>query len=132
MTNLLAFKPANPFVCIGLEPLCRLFLLFSALVSFVFNRLQPLFPKHPGWGYLLGNSSVVPKRKNASLQVLCLPLLRTLCRVSPFLATLTKTSGMGVSQVRLNCGVLTLDWRRRLEDWDGAEQERGMRLGKCR
>src|SRR4029077_8515033 len=43
-------KPANSFVCIGLEPLCRLFALFSALVSFVFNRLQPLFRKHPGWG----------------------------------------------------------------------------------
>src|SRR5216683_1273343 len=51
MTNLLAFKPANPFVCIGLEPLCRLFLLFSALVSFVFNRLRPLLRKHPGWEY---------------------------------------------------------------------------------
>jgi hypothetical protein len=35
-----------------LPPLCRLFALFSAFVSFVFNRLQPLFRKHPGWGYL--------------------------------------------------------------------------------
>ena len=43
-------KPANSFVCIGLEPLCPLFLLFSTLVSFVFNRLQPLFRKHPGGG----------------------------------------------------------------------------------
>jgi len=33
----------------SLRPLCRLFALFSALVSFVFNRLQPLFQKHPGW-----------------------------------------------------------------------------------
>jgi hypothetical protein len=30
---------------------CRLFALFPALVSFVFNSLQPLFRKHPGWGY---------------------------------------------------------------------------------
>jgi hypothetical protein len=32
----------------SLRPLCRLFALFSALVSFVFSRLQPLFPKRPG------------------------------------------------------------------------------------
>ena len=50
-TNLQAFKRANSFVCIGLEPLCRLFTLFPALVSFVFNRLQPLFTKYRGWGY---------------------------------------------------------------------------------
>jgi len=34
----------------SLQPLVPLFALFSALRSFVFNRLQPLFPKHPGWG----------------------------------------------------------------------------------
>ena len=34
----------------NLQPLVPLFALFSALPSFVFNRLQPLFPKHPGWG----------------------------------------------------------------------------------
>src|SRR5229473_3115095 len=34
----------------SLPPLCRLFALFSAPPSFVFNRLRPLFPKHPGWG----------------------------------------------------------------------------------
>jgi len=45
-----ARKHANSFVCIGLEPLCRLFAPFSAHGSFVFNRLQPLFRKHPGWG----------------------------------------------------------------------------------
>src|SRR5882762_4875984 len=33
-----------------LQPLCRLFALFSAFASFVFNRLQPLSTKHPGWG----------------------------------------------------------------------------------
>src|SRR6266446_107402 len=33
-----------------LLPLSRLFALFSALLPFVFNRLQPLFPKHRGWG----------------------------------------------------------------------------------
>jgi len=35
----------------NLQPPCRLFALFSALVPFVFNRLQPLLPKHPGGGY---------------------------------------------------------------------------------
>src|SRR6266436_10304204 len=34
----------------NLQPLCRLFALFSALPSFVFKSLQPLFAKHPGWG----------------------------------------------------------------------------------
>jgi hypothetical protein len=34
----------------SLQPLLPLFALFSALPSFVFNRLQPLFPKHPGGG----------------------------------------------------------------------------------
>ena len=46
-------RHAKSFVCIGLPPLCRLFSLFSAFVSFVFNRLGPLSTKHPGWGYLL-------------------------------------------------------------------------------
>ena len=36
------------------------------------------------------------RRKNASLQVLCLPLLRTHAPASPFPATHTKTPGMGV------------------------------------
>ncbi len=35
----------------NLQPLCLLFALFSALPSFVFNSLQPLFAKHPGGGY---------------------------------------------------------------------------------
>src|SRR5216684_5160075 len=34
----------------SLQPLLPLFALFSALPPFVFNRLQPLFPKHPGGG----------------------------------------------------------------------------------
>src|SRR6266478_5180258 len=37
-------------VLINLQPLCLLFALFSALPSFVFKSLQPLFAKHPGWG----------------------------------------------------------------------------------
>jgi hypothetical protein len=49
-TDFPAFRHANSFAFKSLQPLCRLFVLFSALVSFVFNRLQPLFPKHPGWG----------------------------------------------------------------------------------
>ena len=40
--------------------------------------------------------SPAPKRKNASPQVLCLPLLRTPRRVSPFPATHTQTPGMVV------------------------------------
>ena len=30
---------------------CSLFALFSALPPFRINHLQPLFAKHPGWGY---------------------------------------------------------------------------------
>jgi len=40
----------KPHVLSSLRPLCRLFALFSALVPFVFNRLHPLFGKHPGGG----------------------------------------------------------------------------------
>lgn len=47
--NFQVFKRANSFVCIDLEPLCPLFVLFAALVSFVFNRLQPLFRKRRGY-----------------------------------------------------------------------------------
>ena len=43
-------KHANSLVCIDLPPLSPLFAPFSASVSFVFNRLQPLFRKHPGGG----------------------------------------------------------------------------------
>jgi hypothetical protein len=43
-------RRVKSFVCIGLLPLCRLLALFSALASFVFNRLEPLSTKHPGWG----------------------------------------------------------------------------------
>jgi hypothetical protein len=54
-----------------LQPLVPLFALFSALPSFVFNRLQPLFPKHPGWGYLpfvstFGNSGLEAFRLSTS------------------------------------------------------------------
>jgi hypothetical protein len=43
-------RRAKSFVCIGLLPLCLLSAVFSALASFVFNRLEPLSTKHPGWG----------------------------------------------------------------------------------
>jgi len=39
------------------------------------------------------------RRKNTSLQVLCLPLLQTHCRVSFFPATLTQTPGCGCHAV---------------------------------
>jgi len=39
---------------------CSLFVLFFRLPSFVFNLLQPLFAKHPGWG--------VPPRASLSFQ----------------------------------------------------------------
>ena len=39
---------SRPFSC--LQPLCRLFALFSTLVRFVFNSLQPLFQNTRGGG----------------------------------------------------------------------------------
>ena len=55
LVNARTFKRANSFVCIDLPPLCALFSLFSAFVSFVFNRLQPLSRKHPGGGVCVRN-----------------------------------------------------------------------------
>jgi hypothetical protein len=63
-------KFVNSFVYKSLVPLCRHFALFSAFVSFVFNRLRPLFPKHPGVGgthaptsSLYPSDSVFPPRR---------------------------------------------------------------------
>ncbi len=44
------FQRANSFVYKSLPPLHRLFALFCAPPPFVFNRLRPLFRKHPGVG----------------------------------------------------------------------------------
>jgi len=51
-------KSSRYSLCLGgksilfilLPPLSSLFALLSALASFVFNRLQPLFTKYRGWG----------------------------------------------------------------------------------
>jgi hypothetical protein len=45
----LCVSVANPLLSYP----CDLFAPFFAPLPFVFNRLQPLFPKHPGWGYPL-------------------------------------------------------------------------------
>jgi len=55
-TSVLRFFPssgaqASQLFCLHRTgPLCRLFALFPAPVSFIFNTLQPLFKKHPGGG----------------------------------------------------------------------------------
>src|SRR6266481_6265324 len=47
----------------ALQPLCRLFAFFSALVPFVFKSLQPLLPKHAGGGFLRPFSPLIyPER----------------------------------------------------------------------
>jgi hypothetical protein len=51
-----ALGSVNSFACKQLQPLSPLFALFSALPSFVFNRLQPLLRKHPGWGWVARHS----------------------------------------------------------------------------
>src|SRR6266851_3969882 len=90
---LFPLSPLVPSACALLISLCALF----PTPVLCFQQLPHSFRKTPGVAYPFRNSSVAPKRKNASLQVLCLPLLRTPCRVSPFPATLTQTPGMGVS-----------------------------------
>src|ERR1700688_4534836 len=51
-------------------------------------------PQHPPSPIALPMFPRAQKRKNASLQVLCLPLLRTPCRVTPLFATHTQTPGV--------------------------------------
>ena len=84
----------SPPQCLGgkshvlrdLQPLCRLFALFSALPSFVFNTLQPLLRKHPGGraaasrmqstGQTLGFTPV-------SSSVVCVPLWQIASQPKP-------------------------------------------------
>jgi hypothetical protein len=42
--------PAAPALTLAFSIACSLFPLIPQLLSFVFNTLQPLFPKTPGWG----------------------------------------------------------------------------------
>src|SRR6266446_8622509 len=42
--------PAPPALTLVVSIACSLFVLFFRLPSFVFKRLQPLLPKHRGWG----------------------------------------------------------------------------------
>jgi hypothetical protein len=69
-------RHAKSFVYIGLLPLCRLLALFSAFASFVFNRLEPLFTKHPGWGgypNTLMRLRILPVATGVYLCDLCVP-----------------------------------------------------------
>src|SRR6202022_67906 len=52
---------------------CSLLALFFAPL-FIISNLQPLFPKHPGWGYLAASSMRVEARV-----LLCLRFLLLLC-----------------------------------------------------
>jgi hypothetical protein len=83
---------AKSFVCISLLPLCRLFALFSALASFVFNRLEPLSTKHPGWGtsraLLLSALTLRSLRLSVVIRSpICPSFVFTLLQI-PFLVTL--------------------------------------------
>jgi hypothetical protein len=106
--TLSGFQPVNSFVYKSLVPLCRLFALFSALVSFVFNRLQPLFRKHPGVGYPRSNLqaqsfrfrlSDAPVLRESPPSTFVLrrlePILypQSYCPCAPLPATLTFASG---------------------------------------
>src|SRR3984893_390105 len=71
-----------------------------------FQYLAHSLIKTPGVAYPGSILSPAHKRKHASLQVLCLPLLRTPCRVTPLLATHTQTPGMVVPRGFLSVGFL--------------------------
>src|SRR6266851_1911691 len=58
--------PSAPALTLVLSIAWSLFAFFFRLPSFVFNSLQPLFAKHPGWGYPFV-AAAAPKRKNALL-----------------------------------------------------------------
>src|SRR5216683_2893215 len=73
---------ANSFAYKQLPPLSPLFALFFALPSFVFNRLQPLLPKHPGWGWVLRSAE-------APTSALHAPKHPKHASVTPLFATLT-------------------------------------------
>src|SRR6267378_5344124 len=45
--------PTTQAVTLALSISCSLLLLLLQLPSFVFNRLRPLFPKHPGGGWIV-------------------------------------------------------------------------------
>jgi hypothetical protein len=66
----------------------RLFALFCDLPSFVFNRLQPLFRKHRGWGISRRGQGSRP----ADLQTFVLSDLQTL--PSPLFAIMQSSGGI--------------------------------------
>src|SRR6266436_5181527 len=76
-----AFGSANSFAYKQLPPLSPLFALFSALPSFVFNGLQPLLRKHPGWWW-------VPRPAVAPTFALLAPKPPKHASVTPLFATL--------------------------------------------
>jgi len=87
-TDFQTSRHTNSFVCIDLAPLCRLFVLFSAFVSFVFNRLQPLFRKHPGWGCPPPRCLCVSVANPPFLLGLCFHTLTNCFTRNPFVFTL--------------------------------------------
>jgi hypothetical protein len=75
-------KRANSSVYKSLPPLSLLFAPFSEVSPFVFNRLQPLLRKHPGWGW-------VPQSLQAVTSALLAPKPAKHAFVTPLFATLT-------------------------------------------
>jgi len=94
---------------IVLEPLCPLFPLFSALAPFVFNRLQPLFPKHPGGGYRCGALCIV--NLNVPVTVTASPICYGLARRHPIRS--------GESFVSAGAHIRLCGWRKPLPSTSG-------------
>src|SRR5260370_256618 len=61
-----ASRHAHSFSFKSFQPFCRLFAPFSALASFVFNRLQPLFAKHPSGVLPLLQLPLLPQKRACS------------------------------------------------------------------
>jgi hypothetical protein len=108
-TDFQALRRTNSFVCTGLPPLCPLFPLFSALAPFVFNRLQPLFPKHPGGGYRCGAVCIV--NLNVPVTVTASPICYRLARRHPIRS--------GESFVSAGAHIRLCGWRKPLFSTSG-------------
>src|ERR1700682_232973 len=125
-------RHAKSFVCIGLLPLCRLFALFSAFASFVFNRLEPLSTKHPGWRTptLLRQASLPRHMRHvASLS----PVPSFDCAYFPSPRGCTTPTGEGDTlcpgMTPTHAIIAPLNWVGRVHEADLRRSDRGLRGG---
>ncbi len=69
---------------------CSLLVFFLRPLSFVFNSLQPLFAKHPGWGYAPGSLDIHTFNPSHDPAPQLLSFLSHSCDYALFCATATQ------------------------------------------